>query len=332
MTTTTMTSAVTELSPRLRAALDDLRIDPDTHSVTVGDETLTHDSPLRLRQELGGALYRHWHAGSGRASEDRDLRRDYRFEDLLREATPHRNSKTPAVVKSALLDSPFGRHALFDVGRVRLQIPENEGPNPLPAIGTRTTLDLPAIRPALSPGFYLVNGSAGGPVNGAHLLRVYLHIDESSMAPAVWHAMLSFLESQDATYRAKVLAKASGYPRRDAIVLYLGEETWPHVPGVVESVQHLPGRNPEYSVLTAPIAEGIACAWDPKDSRIGWDRMSFGQHRTAIIAGAVSAHVFEGADLHAGVVDGLIEGNVDPAQPYRNSESPVLDLITGVTS
>ena len=47
---------------------------------------------------------------------------------------------------------------------------------------------------------------------------------------------------------------------------------------------------------------------------------------------AVSAHVFEGADLHAGVVDGLIEGNVDPSQPYRNSESPVLDLITGVTS
>jgi hypothetical protein len=327
-----MTTTVTELSPRLRAALDALHIEPDTHSVTVGDETVSHDTALRLRQELGGALYRHWHSGAGKPVDDRDLRRDYRFEDLLREATPHRNSKTPAVVKSALLDSPFGRHALFDVGRVRLQIPENEGPNPLPAIGTRTTLDLPAIRPALSPGFYLVNGSAGGPVNGAHLLRVYLHIDESSMAPAVWHAVLAHLEGQGATYRAKVLAKASGYPRRDAIVLYLGEETWTHVSGVVESVQHLPGRNPEYSVLTAPVAEGVSCAWDPKDSRIGWDRMSFGQHRTAIIAAAISGYAFDGGDLHSAVADALIEGNVDPAQPYRNSDSPTLEVATGATS
>lgn len=327
-----MTTTVTELSPRLRAALDELHIDPAAHSVTVGDETIAHDSPLRLRQELGGALYRHWHSGAGRLVDDRDLRRDYRFEDLLREATPHRNSKTPAVVKSALLDSPFGRHALFDVGRVRLQIPESEGPNPLPAIGTRTTLDLPAIRPALSPGFYLVNGSAGGPVDAAHLLRVYLHIDESSMAPAVWHAVLVYLEGNGATYRAKVLAKASGYPRRDAIVVYLGKEAWPHVAGVIASVQHLPGRNPEYSVLTVSIAEGVACAWEPQDARIGWDRMSFGQHRTAIIAAAISSHVFDGADLHAAVADALIEGNVDPAAPHRNSESPVVDLGAGAAS
>jgi HopA1 effector protein family len=327
-----MTTTITELAPRLRAALDDLHIDRDTHSVTVGDETVMHDTALRLRQELGTALYRHWHSGSGKPTGERDLRRDHRFEDLLREATPHRTSKTPAVVKSALLDSPFGRHVLFDVGRVRVQVAEADGPHPLPAIGTRTMLELPAIRPALSPGFYLVNGSAGGPAGSKHVLRVYLHIDESSAAPAVWHAVLAHLESQGSTYRAKVLAKASGYPRRDAIVLYLSDESWPLVDGVVASVQHLPGRNDEYSVLTSPLAEGIAYAWEPMDARVGWDRMSFGQHRTAVIAGAISAHLFDGVDLHVAVTDALIESNTDATAPHRNSDSPDFSLAVEVTT
>jgi hypothetical protein len=107
--------------------VDSLRIDRDNHAVTVGDETLSHDTPLQLRRELGWALYRHWHSGSGRRPDVRDIRRDHAFEDLLREATPHRTSKTAAVVRSAPLESPVGRHVLFDVGRVRLRIPEAEG-------------------------------------------------------------------------------------------------------------------------------------------------------------------------------------------------------------
>lgn len=317
-----MTTTLIKLSDRLRKALDALEIDQESHTVTVGDEPVSHDTPLRLRQELSGTLYRHWHAGIGKRTEERDLRRDYRFEDLLREATPHRTSKTTAVIKSAALGGPMGRHVLFDIGRVRLQIPEHEAPQPLPAIGTKTTLDLPAIRPALSPGFFLVNGSAGGPLGSADILRVYFHIDESSMAPSVWHSVISHLETEQATYRAKVLAKASGYPRRDAIVLYLSDESWGVVGGVVDSVQHLPGLNPEYSVLCGEVADGVAFAWDPKDRRIGWDRMSYGQHRTAVIAGAISEHVFENADLYSAVASALVEADVDPEAPQRNSDSP----------
>ncbi|MDX6352956.1 MAG: hypothetical protein QOF84_7746 [Streptomyces sp.] len=317
-----MTTTFTQLPKRLAHAVDSLRIDRDNHAVTVGDETISHETPLQLRRELGWALYRHWHSGSGRHPDVRDIRRDHAFEDLLREATPHRTSKTAAVVRSAPLESPLGRHVLFDVGRVRLRIPEAEGPQPLPEAGTRTTLELPAVRPALSPGFFLVNGSAGGPSSEGHILRVYLHIDESAMAPTVWRAVLTHLESQQAAYRAKVLAKASSYPRRDAVVLYLSEDAWPTVAGVVGAARGLPGLNPDYSVLTSPVADGVAFAWEPKDARIGWDRMSFGQHRTAVIAGAICAHLFEDADLHTAVANALVEGNIDPLAPHRNSDSP----------
>lgn len=142
------------------------------------------------------------------------------------------------------------------------------------------------------------------------------------MAPTVWRAVIGKLESEQATYRAKALAKASGYPRRDAIVLYLGKESWPVVAGVVGAVRGLPGLNPDYSVLTAPVTNGVAFAWEPKDARIGWDRMSFGQHRTAAIAGAICAHVFDDTDLHTAVTEALIEANADPLAPHRNSDSP----------
>ncbi|MFI6451752.1 T3SS effector HopA1 family protein [Streptosporangium amethystogenes] len=317
-----MTTAHSGLLDRLEQSLGELGLDYERKYVTVGDETISHEGRTRLRQELGGVLYRHWHSGSVGRPDDRDPHRDYDFEDLLREATPHRTSKTPAVVKSALLDGPLGRHVLFDVGRVRLRVPGDEGPSPLPEIGTRTTLDLPAIRPALSPGFFLVNGSAGGHVSGGHLLRLYLHVDESSMAPAVWRAVLGYLESQGATYRAKVLAKASRYPRRDAIVVYLTEESWHTVSGIVDAVRHLPGLNPDHSFMTCPIAEGVAYGWEPRDLRIGWDRMSLGQHRTTVIAHAITTHLFQGVDLHNAVADAFIEANIDPLAPYRNNDSP----------
>ncbi|GIH72110.1 T3SS effector HopA1 family protein [Sphaerimonospora thailandensis] len=317
-----MTTVHTGLLDELEQTLGGLRIDHERKSVTVGDETISQDSQTRLGQELGGVLYRHWHSGSGRRPDDRDPRRDYDFEDLLREATPHRTSKTPAIVKSALLDGPFGQHALFDVGRVRLRIPGAEVLSPLPEIGTRTTLDLPSIRPALSPGFFLVDGSAGGHASGKHVLRLYLHVDEASTAPAVWQAVLTYLESQGVTYRAKVLARAGWYPRRDAIVVYLTEESWHTVDGVVDAVRHLPGLNPEHSVMTRPIADGVAFGWEPRDARIGWGRMSLGQHRTAVIAHAVAAHLFQGVDLPTAVADAFIEANVDPRAPYRNNDSP----------
>ncbi|WP_406299698.1 T3SS effector HopA1 family protein [Embleya sp. NBC_00888] len=317
-----MPTTYTRLHASLAHAVDALGIDPEQGTVTVGDETISYDSELHLRRDLSAALYRHWHSGSGRRTEARDVRRDHPFEELLREATPHRTSRTEAVVRSGLLDGPLGRHVLFDVGRVRLRIPEDEGPRPLPGIGTVTALELPAVRPALSPGFFLVNGSVGGPAVAGHVLRLYLHLDESATAPTVWQAVLTHLESRSVAYRAKILAKAAGYPRRDAIVLYLGPDAWSAVDGVVEAVRHLPGLRSDYSVLTAPITGGVSYAWDPRDSRIGWDRMSFGQHRTAAIAAAVAAHVYAGADLHTAVADALIESGAEPLAPYRNGDSP----------
>ncbi|WP_225850431.1 T3SS effector HopA1 family protein [Streptomyces sp. HPF1205] len=319
-----MTTTSLHLPERLVRAIDALRIDRAECAVTVGDETISYDGPSQLRRDLAAALYRHWHAGTpgNRADLPRDVRRDTAFEDVLRAATPHRTSRTAAVVRSGPLDGPFGRHVLIDVGRMRLRIPVAEAPRPLPGTGSGTHLDLPAVRPALSPGFFLVNGSAGGPGADGDILRVYVHVDEAPSAPALWHAVLTALEARAVPYRAKVLAKARSYPRRDAIVLYLGKESWDAAPAAVAAVRGLPGLNRERPLLAEPVADGVSYAWEPRDVRPGWKRMSFGQHRTALVAAGVSAHVFDGADLHQAVADCLVEGGADPLAPHRNAGGP----------
>lgn len=322
MTPTSTSAADTLLSADLAQALAGLQVAPEQRTITIDGETLAYENAAGLRRDLTEVLYRKWHSGAAHDPGPRDIRRDLPFEKLLLEATPHRFSKTAAVVRSALLDGPLGRHALYDVGRVRIQIPAQEGAAPLPEVGTRTTVDLPAVRPALSPGFFLVNGSAGSPAVDGHVLRIYVHIDEPAMAPTVWHAVLDRLERNRATYRAKVLAKAASFPRRDAIVVYLSHESWAHALGVVTAVADLPGLNSGRSVLTAALTDGVAYAWDPRDSRTGWDRMSFGQHRTAAVAGAVCEHVFEGADLYPAVAAALSAANTDPLAPHRNRDSP----------
>jgi len=169
------------------------------------------------------------------------------------------------------------------------------------------------------------------------VLRLYLHVDEASMAPTVWQAVIGHLERHQATYRAKVLAKAASYPRRDAIVVYLSRESWDHAHGVARAVAGLPGVNPGRSLFAAPLGDAadgaattgaaaesgtLAYAWDPRDSRIGWNRMSFGQHRTAAVAEAIADHLFQGVALDVALTAAFVSANIDPLSPHRNGDSP----------
>lgn len=329
MSLTTMPQADEELgavrlNDALRAALDDLHIDRDRRTVTVGDHRID-DSAGRLQARLGTELYRAWHSGAESTGEV-DVRRDLRFEEQLRDATPHRSSRTAATVRSAVIGGQHGQHVLFDVGRVRVQLLASECPDPLPQVGSQTWIDLPAIRPALSPGFFLINGSAGSGT-GADVLRVYLHVDEPAMAATVWHNVTQLLEDAGVPYRAKALAKPTSYPRRDAMVIYLDRPHVGVVPGVVACVRDLPGRGMPTSLLAQSLAGGVSVAWEPKDYKLGWTRMSFGQHRTAVVASAVVQHLDHGAELYTAVADALVEHNVDPLHPFRNCDSPAVDAL-----
>src|SRR5262249_37668667 len=98
------------------------------------------------------------------------------------------------------------------------------------------TVRLPAARPGLSPGFFLVDGSRGTTEPGP-VLRVYLHLDGPDDAVRLWDTTLRHLEGAAVRYRAKVTSSRRLFPRRDGLVVYLGREARDILPGLVAAVR-----------------------------------------------------------------------------------------------
>lgn len=117
--------------------------------------------------------------------------------------------------------------------------------------GDLLRLQLPAGRPALSPGFFLVEGSRQ-PSRRSELLRVYVHLDAAEHAPAVWAAVLSHLEDRALPYQAKVLSDRALYPRRDALVVYLPRESWSGLAPLAAALADSAGIGPATCLLAHP--------------------------------------------------------------------------------
>lgn len=314
----------------LAAHLAELRIDPEEYRVEVGGQTVEAPDPIAFRAQLTTALYEHWHAGTGgREAAPTVQRRDAGFEGELAAATPHSGTATPATLR-ALPDDTAPGPAVVEVNRVRVLVPaELVQPVAGRTPGDALVLDLPAARPMLSPGFFFASGSAGGN-RGKEVLRLYVHLETPEHAPAVWRKVLEVLESHGARYRAKVLSRRTSYPRRDAVVVYLPDESQPHVPDLVRALDGLPGLGEATSVLARTIRPGIAVAWEPADERPGWQRVSFGQHRAMAITRGVFRHMSDGVPLRLAVAEELTAAGVDPGDPARNLDSPAFP-DTGAT-
>jgi hypothetical protein len=284
-------------------ALGDVWVAPDGRRVRLGDTEWEAPSARRMAERLGAELYRRLHAGNG-GGEHRE--RNPALEAALAEATPHATSPVAVTLPT---DGAGDGVVLIDGLRVRVPAAMPTGPEVL----------LPAARPALSPGHYLVDGPTGRP-HGAPTLRVYLHLEGPAEAPARWHDVLTALNGAGVTYRAKIVSTPGGYPRRDAMVVYLGRGHWHAATLIRDAVAGRPGAGRESSLFAHPLAPGVAAAWDPDDPRPGRRGMSFGEHRARATAEALLRDV----DLTTGLAECFTEASIDAARPARNRSSPPL--------
>ena len=317
------------LSGALTAHLAALRMEPEDSRVHVGDKAVGESDLVAFRAQLSSALYELWHSGTaGRDADGVAYHRDEPFERDLTAAAPQRATATPATLRT-LPDGTRTGHAVVEVNRVRLLVPAEAVSGAEP--GDALVLDLPAVRPMLSPGFLFATGTAGAG-GGPGVLRLYVHVETPEHAPAVWHTVLDVLESRGARYRAKVLSRRTSYPRRDAIVVYLPEDARCHVPDLARALDGLPGLGTAAPVLAHPVQPGLTMAWEPADQRLGWQRMSFGQHRTMAVAHGVVRHMSHGVPLHEAVAEELKAAGIDPADPARNLDSPAFPGSAGLTA
>ncbi|MDQ1018098.1 T3SS effector HopA1 family protein [Streptomyces afghaniensis] len=303
------------LHPRLRAALGTITVDLLRLTARVGDTAVEADSPDALRHALANTVYEKLHAGLAREDTPR-LRslRDTPYEQLLADAVPHTETvlRLPAG-QVALAPDPGERVVLLD--GVRTLVPATlltyDGAD-------QAVLRYPCARPALSAGFFLVDGSAGRPP-GDRIARFYLHVTDAAAGPRVWGVLLRALEERSIPYQAKVSSSPRLYPRHDAIVVYLAEGDVPALdfPAVVAG---LPGMGRTTSVFARELAPGLATASEPFDHRKGMSRMSFGQHRAHALAEGVLEHVRDArtGSAEPAVRRALTRANADPAAPWRN--------------
>lgn len=322
----TVTDGTAGLSQALSDRLPELELRPDG-GVRVGERWITADSPRLLRAELGGALYAAWHAGV--VARDRRMpRRDAEAEARLAAAVPHAGTPAPAVVRSHGTDAADG-HVVVEFGRVRVRVPADavltDG-DTVPPPGTEVTVLIPAVRPALSPGFLLVHGPRGGLANRGEVLRLYAHVADPEHAPALWGTVLRVLADAGVRYQAKVLSRPWSYPRQDAIVVYLEAADGPVATRVAERLKGMPGLGHGTSCFAHRLAPGLAVAYDPRDPQEPAGRQSFGQHRANAVADGVVRHAADpgGTDLTDAIRQALLKVAADPAGPARNLGSPEL--------
>jgi hypothetical protein len=284
-------------------ALADVWVAPDRRQARLGSIELEAPSARRMAARLGHELYRRLHSGNATGDVGE---RNPALEAVLAEATPHDTSPTAVTLPA---DRAGDGVVLIDGLRVRVPSAMLTGPE----------IFLPAARPALSPGHYLVDGPSGR-MHGGPILRVYLHLQDPAVAPARWHDVLTALNSASVTYRAKVVSTPEGYPRRDAMVVYLGPGHWHAATLIRDAAAGRPGVGHEHSLFAHPLAPGIAAAWDPDDQRPGHRGMSFGEHR----ARATAEALLRDTDLATGLAECFTAARIDAVRPARNHDSPTL--------
>ncbi|MEV8361316.1 T3SS effector HopA1 family protein [Streptomyces niveus] len=314
------------LSGGLRDALDTVRIASDGRTAWVGDDEITAESPPAMRFTLARTLYEVLHTGRG--IRDRKALKTLRapeYEARIAEATPHPTTLAPAVLTGRR--TAAGRRVV-EIDGLRLGVPDSVslretgrtvGDPARPVV----LMTLPAARPLISPGFFLVD-SGKGRTGGGDLLRMYLRVADAEQGPALWNAVLSALESRSAVYRAKIISNPASLPRNDGMVVYLSAESWGVVDALTESAvaTGLPddGPSPAFAHVVAP---GVTAAWEPKDDRTGMRGLSFGEHRAHVVARAFVAAAEQGRERPsvAELSAACAEANVDPADPARNLDS-----------
>lgn len=314
-----MTTIADSLSPVLLQVLETVTVDQDGCHAVVEDRELDAENPRDLQKKLSATLYEALHAGRPQQQGDRPRSlRDPQFEARLAAVTPHQETLTG----TRLLERAEDGSCLVEHKGVRIRV-AGAAVGDAPPAATTVPLRLPAARPALSPGFFLADSSRGA-VGARPLLRIYVHLQDPEAAVEGWGRILSRLEAAGAVYRAKVASSPRFLPRRDALVVYLGPQSWQSAGLIAEAVEGMAGLGADTSPFTHRLTTGVGAAWEPQDNRPGMRGLSFGEHRAMNLAEALLHHArsTHGISREAAVMEAFMTAGIDPADPARNLDSP----------
>jgi hypothetical protein len=315
---------MTGLDRRLMTAVRRVSVAADCRSATVGRHEVSAAEPALLRQPLAAALYAELHAGCPPAGGPPGRPRGaLAFEKELAALLPDQ-----VTTRRATLIAASEQKALVRLDGVRLWVPRADvvadGLPPVP--GTPVSVRMAAARPALAPGFfYADSGQDADRVRpGQPVLRVYVHLITMAAAIQAWGAVLGLLSGLGTGYRAKVVSGPGQLPRRDGLVVYLPACAAGVPQRIAAATTGVRGIGRRVSAYAEPLAPGVAIAWEPTDNRPGMRGMSFGEHRSSVLADALLQHAEWKArgtnrPLAAVIPEVFTAACIDPGHPARNT-------------
>lgn len=177
---------------------------------------------------------------------------------------------------------------------------------------------IPCTRPFLTPGFVMYVHDSGDYDQMLQGVRLYIGLKEPRVAQNVWSRIVEKLDAEGISYRCKILAQRSSYPRTDSVVCYLArraDEAIDIIKGILGSLS--PEDVVATSPMCAPLAPGLTMARNVIDPRVRQE-VSFGQHRCALLAEAIMRRLDDGEDFAQAFRDTCVEANADPDDLSRN--------------
>jgi hypothetical protein len=188
-----------------------------------------------------------------------------------------------------------------------------------PGAGVR--LRLPKELLGISPGYYFALSDREDPSHEhTRQVRVYWNL-RAEGAEVFLHAATSRLNEARLFFKLKVLNDPTSYIRCDAGVVYVSQDDFPAVGGVLSRVYGEVSRylKPGVPAFTKPLAAGVGLAEDPGQGE------SFGQNRCRLLAeGLIRAHEQRVRSLDARfqvVMDCYRAAGVRLDRPYLNPDS-----------
>ncbi len=170
-------------------------------------------------------------------------------------------------------------------------------------------VSMPAVRPALHPGYLTITGPAGEPTEAP--LRCYIAARASSSVHLV-RAVAGALAERELRFVLKAADTLDAYHRRDSIVVYVPVAD--RCAALAAILEALPpgGVSDATPILAQRVASGVATAESP---RLG---TSFGLHRSTVLARALrESAVRTDTHLLALARDAFAAAGIDPDAPWR---------------
>lgn len=294
---------------------DRLRIDTDALTAAVGSARIEATSLSELRSELSAAIYTHLHVRHPGIDEAPTTGRQDLAEALIA-GIPHRTVFQTAEGISAQQTAADGApHRIVGLSGVKVLVPSVDVFHQ--ADGEHARVRVPSWRTRTTPGFLLALG-ANGPVDPRAAERLYITCDSASEALEIWPSLLRALAVSGVSHQAKALSASPAFPRSDAVVVYVSASDAEATAAAIRPVvERLPHPETPVSVFGRPLAERVTTAQEPNDPRPSYNGLSFGQHRSRVLADALLRSSREGLPLRQAWEEEAQAAHIHPHDPGR---------------